>query len=410
MLARIPSVAIRSGRVIRPRQPARPLQLQGIRFQSSTSTNTTGSTNSSSGSSHALVGGLAGGTLAFLLGYTWYSFSGTKSLVNSVHSSKSYVENAFKKTTESAPEPSQAVQWLKETVQSYTKLIPGSSKYVDSAFQDIEKIQEKHGNEVNKIIKETYDQLKDATGKGFSMETAMQTWEALQDCFKRIGKLAGSAGQDILDNHPQIKDQLGGRFQELQQMGEKYGPEAKKAVDDTWKQMQDILAGGISGSTIQKLQSLIEEKTQQVQQYGDQAWQKGMEQAKPLLDKQPQLKQLFDENKAKLLQGDLAKLWQKVQEASKSGDTEDLQKFVREQAQKASSSAGGGIEQLFKMIPGGSEIGPKLKQLQELSEKHGDEAEKLIKSAIEDVKKVLSQKVEEGQKLKEKAKTDIKEG
>jgi hypothetical protein len=406
MLARTPRAALRSTRTLKPRGPSQSLQPRHVRFQSTAPANA--STGAPSGSSSALVGGLAGGVFAFLLGYTWYSFSGVKSTVNSVQSTKSYVESAFRKTTEKAPEPSQAVQWLKETVQSYTKLIPGASKYVDSVFQDIEKIQESHGDEVNKIINDTYGQLKDVTNKGFSMEAATQAWDILQDAFKRIGKLAGSAGQEIIDNHPQLKEQFGGRFQQLQQMGEQYGPEAKKAVDDTWNQARDILAGGVSVSTAQKLQQLVQEKTQQVQQYGDQAWQKGLEQAKPLLDKQPELKKLFEENKGKLLRGDLGQLWQKVQEATQSGNSEDLQKFVQEQAKKASDSAGGGIEQFLHMIPGGTEIGPKLQQLQELSEKHGQEAEKLIKSAIEDVKKVLSQKVEEGQKLKEKAKSDVK--
>jgi len=406
MLSRTPQAALRSTRALRPRQPVRQLQPRNIRFQSTAPASP--STSAPSGSSHALIGGLAGGTFAFLLGYAWYSFSGVKGTVTSVSSTKSYIENAFKKTTEKAPEPSQAVQWLKETVQSYTRLIPGASKYVDSAFEDLEKIQETHGDEVNKIINDTYNELKDATSKGFSMEAAAQAWDILQETFKRLGKVAGGAGQDIIDNHPQLKEQFGGGFEQLQKMGEHYGPEAKKEVEDTWKQAQDILAGGIGIGTAQKLQQLVQEKTKEVQKYGDQAWQKGLEQAKPLLDKQPQLKQLFEENKDKLLKGDLGQLWKLVQEATQSGNTDDLTKFVKEQSKKASDSAGGGIEQFLHMIPGGTEIAPKFQQLQELSEKHGQEAEKLIKSAIEDIKQVLSKKVEEGQKLKEKAKSDVK--
>jgi len=287
-------------------------------------------------------------------------------------------------------------------------MIPGASKYVDQAFADIEKVQEKHGDEVNKIINDTYNKLKSASKQGFSMEAVMQAWDILQDCFKDIGKLAGSAGQDIMENHPEIKEKFGGQFQQLQQMGEQYGPEAKKQVDETWNQVRDILAGGIGFSQIQKLQDLVQEKSQQMKKYGDQAWDKGIEQAKPLLDKQPELKKLIDENKDKLLKGNIGQLWTMAQEAMKSGNTDDLQKFVKDQASKASDSAGGGIEQFLKMIPGGSEIAPKLQQLQQLSDKHGQEAEKLIKSAIDDIKGVLSKKVEEGQKLKEQAKSDVK--
>ncbi|EXJ75941.1 uncharacterized protein A1O5_00449 [Cladophialophora psammophila CBS 110553] len=405
MLARTPRAALRSGRALRGRQPVQfSSHSRNARFQSTATAKT--ATDASSSSSQALLGGLAGGTFAFVLGYMWYQFSGAKSALNTIHSTKAYVENTFKKTTQNAPEPNQAIQWLKETVQSYTRMIPGASKYVDSAFEDVDKVREKHGDEVDQIINDTYGKLKGVTQKGFSMEALVEAWGILEDCFKQISSLAASAGQDILDNHPQLKSQFGDRFEQLQQMGEQYGPEAKKAVDETWRQARSILAGGVSFSTVQKIQDLMQNKTQQLRQYGDQAWQKGMEQAKPLLDKQPQMKKLMEENKAKLLRGDLGHLWQKVQEAAQSGNTDDLQNFVKEQVDKASEGAGGGIEQLLNIMPGGSEIGPKLQQLQELSQKHGQEAEKLVRSAIEDVKKVLSKKVEEGQQLKEKVKSE----
>ncbi|KAG9785654.1 hypothetical protein KCU88_g2473, partial [Aureobasidium melanogenum] len=407
MLANTPRAALRSTRALRLRQPIRPRQPRNLRFQSTASSSTSKEASSSS-ANHALLGGLAGGAVALLGGYAWYSFSGAKTVVNSVHTAKSYVDSAFKKTTQAAPEPNQAIEWLRDTVNSYTKMIPGASKYVDSAFDDLDKVREKHGDEVDKIIHETYGELKDVTKAGFSVEAVSQAWDVIQKCFTRIASLASDAADDILNNHPELKDKVGGNLQQLKKMGEQYGPEAKQKVDETWKQVQDIVKGGVSMDTINKLQKLVQDKTQELRKYGDQAWQKGLEQAKPLLDKQPQLKELLESNKDKLLQGDLGQLWQKVQEASKSGNTDDLQKFVKEQANKVSDGAGSGIEQFLHMIPGGTEIGPKLQQLQELSQKHGQEAEKLVKSAIEDVKKVLSQKVEEGQKLKEKAKSDVR--
>jgi translation initiation factor 2B subunit (eIF-2B alpha/beta/delta family) len=289
-------------------------------------------------------------------------------------------------------------------------MIPGASKYVDSAFEDLDKVREKHGEEVDKIISETYGELKDVTKAGFSVEAVSRAWDVIQKCFKRISGLAADAAEDILNNHPQLKDKVGGNIEQLKQMGNQYGPEAKEKVEETWQQIQDILKGGIGVGTIGKLQSLIQEKTQEIKKYGDAAWQKGLEQAKPLLDKQPQLKELVEKNKDKLLQGDLGQLWQKLQEAVKSGNVDDVQKFVQEQVDTASKKAGGGggVEQFLQMIPGGSEVGPKLQQLQELSQKHGQEAEKLMKSAIEDIKKVLQQKVDEGQKLKAKVEADAK--
>jgi hypothetical protein len=410
-------VAIRSTRALRVRQPIRPRQLRNVRFQSTVNTSqsgiNTGSQSASSGSAGgngALWGGLAGGTVAVLIGYGWYHFSGARAVVNNISKVKSYADTAFKKTTEAAPEPNQAIQWLRETVTSYTKLIPGASVYVDRAFDDLDKVRAKHGDEVDKIVSETYNDLKGVTKQGFSTDSAAQAWDIIQNCFKRVGELAADAADDILENHPEIKEKVGPRIHQLKQMGNEYGPEAKKQVDETWKQVQDVLKGGFSMETINKVQKLIQDKTQELQKYGEQAWQKGIEEAKPILDKQPQLKELVEKNKDKLLQGDLGQLWQKVQEAAKSGNTDDIQKFVKDQTEKLSKQGGGGggIEQFLGMIPGGAEIGPKLQQLQELSQKHGQEAEKLVKSAIEDIKKVLHQKVEEGQKLKEKAEKDVK--
>merc|ERR1712000_12770 len=369
MLASTPRAAARSTRALRFRQPVpvRPRQPRNARFQS-TNTSNASSSSSSPASSGALMGGLAGGATALLVGYTWYHFSGAKSVVNSVHQAKSYVNSAFKKTTESAPEPNQAVEWPRDTVKSYTKMIPGASKYVDSAFEDLEKIRQKHGEEVDQIIKDTYNELKGVTNKGFSVEAVSQAWDVIQKCFSRISSLAVDASQDILNNHPQLKEKLGGNFEQLQKMGEQYGPEAKEKVEETYNQVRDILKGGIGLGTVSQLQQLLQEKVQDLKKYGDQAWQKGIEQAKPILEKQPQLKELIENNKSKLLQGDLGQLWQKLQEAAKSGNTDDVQNFVKE-------------------------------QVNNLSQK----AEKLAKSAMEDIKKVLSQKVEEGKKLKEKA-------
>ncbi|KIV94519.1 hypothetical protein PV10_02279 [Exophiala mesophila] len=406
MIANTPRVALRSARAIRARPTPRVRQPRNVRFQSSTGPSS--GQASSAGSSSALIGGIAGGTVAILGGYLWYSISGAKSVVNSVHSAKSYVDGAFKKTTEAAPEPNQAVQWLRETVTSYTCLIPGASTYVDKAFEDLDKIREKHGDEVDKTINETYNELKGVTKKGVSLDALAEGWDILQKCLKRLGSLAGDAAEDILDNHPQLKEKVGGQLSQLKQMGEQYGPEAKKQVDETWSQVQDVLKGGFTADTVNKIQKLIQEKRDQIKKYGDQAWQKGLEQAKPLLEKQPQLKELVEKNKDKLLQGDLGQLWQKLQDAAKSGNTDDIQKFIKEQTGKVSSKSGSGIEQLLGLIPGGSEIMPKLQQLQELSQKHGDDAEKLVKSAIDDIKKVLASKVEEGQKLKDRVEKDAK--
>jgi hypothetical protein len=385
MLPAAPRTAFRSTRALRVRQPVRVNQRQNVRFQSTEAAK-------QGGSNGALFGGLAGGGAALLIGFGFYHFSGARSVVNTYQSAKSTADNAFKQTTKYAPEPGQAVQWLKETVTSYTRFIPGASTYVDKAFEDLEKIRQNHEGEVDEIVQETYYELKNVTKSGFT-----------------------DALEDILDNHPQLKEKVGGQYHQLKQMGEQYGPEAKKQVDETWDQVQDILKSGFSVSTFTKIQQLVQEKTEQVKKYGDQAWQKGIEEAKPLLDKSPQLKELVQNNKEKLLQGDLSQLWQKLQEAAKSGNSDDITKFVKEQVNKASEKTTGsnftgssGIESLLNFIPGGSDISGKLQQLQEIGQKHGKEAEGIVMSAVDEIKKVLQTKMEEAEKLKNKAEKDAK--
>lgn len=390
-----------------PRTSLRASRNASRRYQS-----TEASPAAKGGSSGAIAGGLAGGFAAFLFGYTWYRLSGTKTLVDYAHESKKQIDNAFKSATDKAPKANEAVTWLKETVTGYTKLIPGANQYVEQAFEDIEKVQEKHGDEVNKIINDTYGDLKDITKQGASLAAASQAWDVLQKCLKRIGELAGDAMEDILKNHPELKEKIGGRYKQLQQMAEQYGPEAKKQVDDTIKQVQDIVKGGFSSENIEKAKKLVEEKTEELKKYGEKAWDEGMKKVQPVLDKNPELKETIDKNKDKLLQGDLGQLWDKVQEAAKSGNTDDVKKFVQEQVQKGQESLGGsgqGIEQLLgSMFPGGKDVGAKFQQLQELSQKHGKEAEKLIRSAFDDIKKVLEKKVEEGKELKGKVEQDSK--
>ena len=411
MLPAAPRTAFRSTRALRLRQPVRLNQRQNVRFQSSEAAK-------QGGGNGAVAGGVAGGAAALLIGFGFYHYSGVRSAVKTYQSAKSSADSAFKETTKYAPEPGQAVQWLKETVTSYTRFIPGASTYVDKAFDDLEKIRKNHEGEVDEIVQETYYELKNVTKSGFTTESASQAWEVLSATFVRIGQLAGDAFEDILDNHPQLKEKVGGQYHQLKQMGEQYGPEAKKQVDETWNEVQSILKSGFSVTTFSKIQKLVQDKTEEIKKYGDQAWQKGIEQAKPVLDKNPQLKELVQNNKDKLLQGDLTQLWQKLQEAIKSNNTDDITKFVKEQVDKASKSStgsslsglasGSGIEQLLNYIPGGSDISGKLQQLQEVSQKHGKEAEDLLKSTVDELKKVLQSKVEEAEKLKNKAEKDAK--
>ena len=121
-----------------------------------------------------------GGGIVSILGYSYYHYSGASTFINTAHAAKTKVEAAFKQSTEKVPEPNEAIQWLRQTATSYAGFIPGAKGYVNSAFDDLESIQKQHGDEVNKIVKDAYDQLKDVGKEGASMESVAKVWDVVE--------------------------------------------------------------------------------------------------------------------------------------------------------------------------------------------------------------------------------------
>jgi hypothetical protein len=236
-------------------------------------------------------------------------------------------------------------------------------------------------------------------------ETAQKTWTIVEDALKKLGDLAADSAGDIADEFPEVKEKLGGNLDQLKEMASSYGPDAKKEIDQTYKQIRDIFAGGIGAGSIYKVKGLIEEKIEQVKKMSDEAWSKGLEQAKPILDKNPQIKELLEKNKDTLRSGNLTELWEKV----KSNNADDLQKYISQASEKAQSSGlGKEAEKYFKMVPGASEIVPKLQKLASLVKNRGDEAEKLLKETVKEISDVLQKKTGEAEKIADKAKKDAK--
>lgn len=276
-------------------------------------------------------------------------------------------------------------------------------------FNDLDKVQAKHGDEVDKIVMNTYNDLKAASKSGMSMETATKSWEILEKAMGQLGELASDSAGEILDEHPQLKEKFGGGLDQLKSMADSYGPDAKKELDQTYQQIKDVVKGGVSMESINKVKKLIEEKTEKVKAMGDEAWKKGLEQAKPYLDKNPQVKEIIEKNADSLKQGNVAELFSQVKDAVSSGNTDKLQDYVKQAGEKAKNSGfGKNIEQYAKMIPGGSEILPKLMKLQQVAQSRGDDAEKILKAAYKDVQDVLMKRTSEMEKLADKAKKDAK--
>ncbi|KAI1767471.1 hypothetical protein GGR53DRAFT_481997 [Hypoxylon sp. FL1150] len=376
----------------------------------------TGGRRRDADSSH-FAAGVAGGVAAGAVLYSVYLLTPAGKAARKINKTVKEVnrkyEEAARKLQEKTPDPDQTIRSMKEFCYSYVSWVPGGRQYVDTAFKDIEKIREKHRDEVDKIISDAYRQFQDVSRSGLSLETGSRALEVLADLSKKIGSLAGSAIQDILDNHPELKQKFGGSIDQLTQMGEQYGPEAKKQVDETWNQIKDILSGGLSASNLDKVRRLIQEKAEELTRLGDEAWKKGLEQAKPYLDKNPRLKEWIESNADALKQGNSRELFEKVKNAVESGNSNDLESYIKSVVDKAKSkgsqfSSGSSLGSFFELIPQGGEILPKLKQLKDVADKHSKEGEQLVKETLTEIKQVLDKKSQKAQDILERAKKESK--
>ncbi|KAL8715227.1 MAG: hypothetical protein Q9220_001185 [cf. Caloplaca sp. 1 TL-2023] len=387
--------------------PVRPIRRESTTASPSNSSKVQSSAGGSSNG--GLIGGLAGGAIVFAGGYAWYHFSGARSLVNTAHDTKTTLTKYTQQFNESKPKPAEAIKWLRSTAQSYAFFIPGARGYVDTVFDDIDAIHAKHGKEVDKIVTEAYTELKQTVGsEGVSITSAQKAWTVLQKYTKQILDLAGDASDDILKNHPALKDKVGGSIDQLKQMGDNYGPEAKKQIEETWDQVGNVLKDGFSASSIPRIQSLIQDKMSKVQELGNKVWDQGMDKAKPYLDKSPEIKKLIEDNEEQLKQGNAQELIEKIKDGVQSGSTENLKEYVHSAVDKAKKSApsggDGGLEQYLNTIPGGSEIIPQLTKMYHIAKEHGEEAEKIVTDTAKEIEEVLKRRVGEAQDLAKKAK------
>lgn len=385
------------------------------RFQSTTAS------SSGSGNAHAgispFAAGVAGGLTAGGLLYGAYYFSPTGKIARSVNkaskeTAKKYNE-AAQKLQRNTPDADQTVNYIKDFCYSYVTWIPGGRHYVDTAFDDLDKVRRNNKEDADRILNDAYKHFQEVSKAGLSMESLHRMYEALADLSAKLADLSTDALGDIIDNHPQLKEKFGGSIDQLKQLGDQYGPEAKKQVNETWKQVRDIAAGGLTASNLDKARKLVEEKVKEVQKLGDEAWKKGLEQAKPYLDKNPQVKELVEKNADALKQGNTKELFERAKTAVESGKTDDLQGYVDQAVEKSKSkgsqlAAGTGLEQYIGQIPNGSEILSKLQQLKEVAEKHTDESEKLVKETMEELKKVLENKSDKAKDILNKAKQESK--
>lgn len=362
------------------------------------------------GTNSALVGGIAGGAVAFGTGYVWYQVSGAKAAVRTVKETQDYADSLKQGIIKNAPEPDKALQWLRDTTQSYAAFIPGARGYIDALFDDLETVKGKHGREFDSIIRDAYAEMKDLSKKGgANVDTAFQGLQILQKHLNRLLDLSGDAAGDIINNHPKLKEKLGGSFDQLKEMGDAYGPQAKEEVNRTWQQVTDIIKGGAGIASVEEIRTLVQEKRDKLQKLGDEAWQKGMDEYKQYLDKNPKVKELVEDNADALKKGDFSKLWTLVKDSASSGKTDEVEKYVKEKAGQAKDTVEIDLDKWSSIIPGVSDVLNELQSLQTAGAKKGKDAESVLRDTVGELQEVLKKRKEELEKIGDEVKDKASE-
>jgi hypothetical protein len=149
-------------------------------------------------------------------------------------------------TLEDSGSAADALRYLRGVAKSYAAMIPGTGAYIDSAFDELDEIAKKHGDEAKKIANGAYEEIQGIYGKVKSkgtvdVETASKVADVLRRRLEELYALGKKAGGDVvqqyLDAHPDVKEKLGGGYDQLVKIAQEKGPEAQKQLEDVQKQV-----------------------------------------------------------------------------------------------------------------------------------------------------------------------------
>jgi len=424
------ALAARNAALLRAQARRNALSLRkGVRYNStqppsgqSASVNTSGGSGATSNFLSALLGGgvVLGGV------YAYYHWSGAAQVVNTAKSLRDGAMQAKDKALEKVPSTSEALTYLRQTAKAYAMFIPGGTAYVDQTFDSLEEARKTHGQEVDEIVKGAYTEIRGVVDKGSAdFETAQKVAGILAKRGKDLTEVAKKASGDLLDKYPGAKDKLGQAYGQLEKFANSRGEEGKKMMDDVKKQLSEMFqkGGASTDDVVNKAKEMLSSKQKDLQGAGEQAWKKGMDSAKPYLDKVPDLRKTLEENRdafAGLVSGGSTEIWdrvKKVANASKKDQQKAVEEFKSWAKEKADQAQQGGeetwdkLEDLIKQLPGGQAVlaaSPELQKYTDALKKKAPEAQKLAEETLNDIMNVLkekSQKIEQlGKETKDEAK------
>ena len=271
---------------------------------------------------------------------------------------------------------------MRSTIGPYVAFIPGASATLD----ELDELAETHGDELNIILYTAYDDVKKSSAEGgFDKKTATKVGEVLARLSRELAELTKDAGNKVLDDQPQLKEQLDAGLDKLKELSGSYGPEAQKLFDQTSSEVKELMNQGVTPQSIAKAAKLVQEKTQKVKSLGreaaETAWDKGSKEAEHYLEKVPTVKKFIDENmdsiKSMVLSGGLSvsmvpQIFEKIKEAATGGDKGDGVDKLRSYFEDLAKQGKGKVEDFqgsdswqsvvqmaekyIKTIPGGEKV------------------------------------------------------
>ncbi|ORX79198.1 hypothetical protein K493DRAFT_308571 [Basidiobolus meristosporus CBS 931.73] len=388
--------------------------------------------------SHVLAG-FAGGSAVAIGGYGWYKYSGAKEIVAKTQNSLQTIQDVQAKI----PPPGVLVNVVKGFMGPLLVSVPGAQGLLDH----IQKLEDTHGPEIQKLWHDTVKEVSDLTANGWDEDSTKNATEIIKQSIDRVQELAkniaGDASEQLLSTFPQVKDALGGSIEELKELSGKGGDEAKELLSNTFSKMKKILDGGMNENTIEEIKKLIDENKQEVKklvnQAGELAWDKGIALAGPFLDKMPEVKK--EAEKAKDLLSEVSKehgpqlmdmandLMSQLKKISEKGVNEETIKEAKTLVEKKLSELKGlkgGVKQqtwqkaeelaepVLKKVPELKQVVDKsIPEMKSIAERKGPEAFKIIKDTYADIQKIAEkgankETIQEGKELLEKRLEELK--
>lgn len=376
-----------------------------------------------------MIAGLTGGGIVLAGGYAWYHFSGAKQTMQTANSVREYVQDAKESIVQKAPKnPNEVLSFLRGVAKSYAGVVPGAGAYIDQTFDHIDALRDTHGEEFEKILQATYDDvsgvLKEVQGKGLQGMDAATAGKLMNIVSKRVSelnalgkKVGADAFGKLEESYPQLASTLGGSYDELKAFAERSGPEAKKIVGDTVKQIQEIMTKSKdTPDAIKRASELVEEKGTQLKET---VWNNVAKEA----DKYPELKELLNQNKAAFVAAgasfsSLSDVVERIRQVAKEGadpqKLNELKEYMQKRAKQAEEQGWEGLQSWIKSMPGGEEALKNLsdvdvQSLLALTKDKSDDAKHLAEETYQDVLKVLKEKAGKAKKIVDEGKQEAKQ-